>query len=114
MQRVKLYITIVLIVSVAAFLMLASVRAENKKTGDSTAKTHVKEQTLKEKHGNESVKSEPAKEGEESHAEEEEEESAWRIPGWQTIFAILAVGYYIVISLNILPKIAAKDLEGHH
>ncbi len=39
-----------------------------------------------------------------------EAEAAWRIPGWQSIFAVIAIVYYVVISLNILPKIAAKEV----
>ena len=43
-----------------------------------------------------------------------EKEAAWRIPGWQTIFAVAAILYYIGFSLNILPKIIGKDEEVGH
>lgn len=43
-----------------------------------------------------------------------EKESAWRFTGWQTVFSFLAIGYYIIVSLSLLPKIAAKELEEHH
>jgi len=36
----------------------------------------------------------------------------WMFPGWQTLFAALAVGYYALM-VTFLPKIMAKE-EGHH
>ncbi len=40
-----------------------------------------------------------------------EAESAWRFSGWQTIFAVFAVLYFVGISLNILPRIASREWE---
>ncbi|MDP1808082.1 MAG: hypothetical protein Q8L35_00910 [Actinomycetota bacterium] len=42
----------------------------------------------------------------------EELKPAWMFPGWQTLFAALAVGYYALM-LKFLPKIMAKE-EGRH
>lgn len=49
---------------------------------------------------------------EQGHEGEEEHVPVWMIPGWQTIFALLAVGYYAFM-VTYLPKIMAKE-EGHH
>ena len=66
------------------------------------------EESAEEEHGSKA-------EGEHGDEGEQQEESFWRkIPLWQSIFAFLAVGFFIATSLTILPKIAAKDLEEHH
>lgn len=57
-------------------------------------------------------KNEGKKHGEET-AGGHEEEAGWRIPGWQSIFAVLAIIYYVVVSMNILPKIAARKPKGN-
>lgn len=49
---------------------------------------------------------------EEGHEGEEEHVPVWMFPGWQTVFALLGVGYYAFM-LTYLPKIMAKE-EGHH
>jgi len=53
--------------------------------------------------------SEESKEG-----KEKKEKPAWKITGWQAIFALIAVGYYILV-LKFLPFIVEKkNAGGHH
>jgi len=59
--------------------------------------------------GSEKDKGEQEEHGEEEeHGGEEEHHPAWMFPGWQTVFAILAVGYF-VLAVTYLPKIMAKE-----
>ena len=53
----------------------------------------------------------PEKQGE-KEAEAEGHEPAWMIPGWQSIFAALAVAYY-ALAVFVLPKIMARSEEHH-
>ena len=65
-----------------------------------------KEKLGKEKALREGEAEETGKAGAEEHV------PVWMFPGWQTVFALLAVGYYAFM-LTYLPKIMAKE-EGHH
>lgn len=47
----------------------------------------------------------------EGEATEEAHHPAWMIPGWQTIFTILAVAYF-ALAVAVLPRVMAK--EEHH
>jgi hypothetical protein len=76
----------------------------------------------KSEQGGESEKMESHSEKEKSVAEgeaaetgekgEEEHEPWWMFPGWQTVFALLAVGY-CVLTVKFLPMIMAKE-EGQN
>lgn len=100
MKKTIFLIAIVLIMTVTAYIMVTAIASA------STEKKASEHSTIKK---SEEVKN--SEHGKEKTGHGTEEESAWRITGWQTIFAILAIGFYITISLKLLPKIAAKDLE---
>ena len=63
-----------------------------------------------EPHGKETESDSAGDESGEEHEEEEEEvhHPAWMIPGWQSIFTVLAVGYF-ALGVTFLPKIMAKE-----
>lgn len=91
------------------------------KEGESeSTEEKVEEESEKGKEGEEKIEAEngegeaEGEEGKEGEGEEKEPEDFREIFGWQTPFTLLALLYFITIPLNLLPKIAAKDLEDHH
>jgi len=115
LNKFRLFLTIILTITLVIGFALSGVKASQptkhekldaKKISTKIDKKTEKETGEKEAHGETG--------DHDSESAEEESESAWRFFGWQTIFAILAVGYYISISLNLLPKFAATELEEKH
>lgn len=77
-------------------------------------KKENEKQDLSEESKEGSEEKEVIEEGKEGKGEEEEEKPAWKFTGWQAIFALIAVGYYILV-LKFLPFIVEKkNAGGHH
>jgi len=85
-----------------------------------TENQHETEDSLKDEADSENGQSEESEshgEETESHGAESESDGehaeeghhpAWMIPGWQSIFTLLAVGYF-ALGVTFLPKIIAKE-----
>jgi len=132
LKRFYKYLAITLIVSVslylgAIFVAFASAKAESvHKTAKSEAKIEKEagSENHEEKGEEESVEKEHAEgeaaeeghEGEEGeHGGEEEHEEPWfmEIPGWQSVFTVLAIIYFAAI-VTFVPKVLTDKSEGEH
>lgn len=118
-KNILVFILAVLIISMHSSISIGkeslskNAKTDIKATEKSFEKIIEKKKENEEKEVIEEGTSEKGKEGEEGEGEEEEK-PAWKITGWQAIFALIAVGYYILV-LKFLPFIIEKkNAGGHH
>lgn len=110
---------LVFILAILILMSMTTAISIGKESLSKDRKTDVKvteKQDLSEesKEGKEELK-ESKNEKSEGEAEEEgeAEKPAWKFTGWQAVFALIAVGYYILV-LKFLPFIVEKKNSGGH
>jgi len=104
MKRLLFLLMIILIINILSSMALASESGDSRRIDTS----NVLEASVAEDHEEPGM---AEAEGEEAH--EEEHHPVWMFTGWQTVFTIIAVGYF-AMTIMLLPRIMAKDEEGHH
>lgn len=135
MRKIKSLFLTILIMSLMMTFMISSVKvlaekavkseskvekSKESKTLEGESESSGEEGEVEEKTEEELVEEERIHEaykemtGDIAKGEAEEPEDFREINGWQTPFTVLAILFFIAISLNLLPKIAAKELGGHH
>ncbi|RJQ32705.1 MAG: hypothetical protein C4562_02505 [Actinobacteria bacterium] len=107
----KKFLAVVLVIIAFSFIISIVTTAS---TATKDKKAEISKTTSKhEKTANETTE-EGGGHKEEAGHEGAKHESAWRVFGWQSIFSLISIGYFVIVSLTLLPKIAAKELEEHH
>jgi hypothetical protein len=102
---VLLTITIINLAAVGALAAPAESGPRRIDTANIVKSTDVKELGAADKSA--AKIGETAKKGETAKAGH----PAWMVPGWQAVFALLAVGYF-ALAVTVLPRFVAK--EEHH
>lgn len=104
-------LSILLILIIFSVNSLAFASKDNQSSKNESSKEIQKDIKNKRVEGKAEIANEHSGESSENSASEEvKHESAWRIQGWQSIFAALAILYYFLISIKLLPKIASKEV----
>ena len=98
-KMLAIFALMILIFAMFNMISLATTSSSAEKTEQQSSEDPSKSAASDDEH------SSAAASEKEGHASE----SPWRFPGWQSVFTILAVIYYIGISLTALPKIASRE-----